>query len=551
MRTIVLFIWIGVFSLFGGAALSQIPSHIAESYQGFVAAEKQVVFYDDFSQNQKNHIVTDLSNVSVYFSNGSYVIKNKTNGYWLKFLVSPADANFPGAKYSFSPFSDFEIEARIKLAYGPMDKDLSLVWGANYVGGAITSYQALATSRNGYYTLYNYVGNQYQEVKKWTKLTSIVDGYNIYTVRKVGNTVYSFVNGILVYSENARSWQGLNIGVNLPPLSEAHVDYLNVSYLRFDTQAPKITLSQSRGMKPNTQKIEGQVSDEMTGVFELTANGSPVPFDNQGRFSIEASGNVLIAATDFKGNRSEKQVLASVEPIENQSNPPVSFGKKVALVIGNSSYGQGAASLKNPVNDARSMSQALQNMGFEVISGLDLGYLQMMEKIKLFAGKCSNSDVALFYFAGHGMQTDGENYLLPVDIKLNNGKSDLAFEAVKVEMLTEVMGHGDKDRLNILILDACRNNPFRSWDRGGSDGLAEIKVPSGTLVAFATSPGSTASDGSGENGLYTGELIKQIQKPQRIEDVFINTRIEVERKSGNQQSPWELARLRGIYYLMR
>ena len=112
------------------------------------------------------------------------------------------------------------------------------------------------------------------------------------------------------------------------------------------------------------------------------------------------------------------------------------------------------------------------------------------------------------------------------------------------------MESSNQDRLNLIILDACRNNPFRTWERGGENGLADMTAPSGTLIAFATSPGSTASNGNGRNGLYTGELIKQLKISQRIEDIFINTRNEVERKSGGSQSPWELGRLRGKYYLV-
>ncbi|MDW7691890.1 caspase family protein [Flammeovirgaceae bacterium SG7u.111] len=139
---------------------------------------------------------------------------------------------------------------------------------------------------------------------------------------------------------------------------------------------------------------------------------------------------------------------------------------------------------------------------------------------------------------------------MPTGVNIQN-KNDVDFECVSVSKIQRIMETSNAKRLNMIVLDACRNNPFRSWSRSGETGLADVAPPSGTLIAFATSPGSTASNGTGRNGLYTGEFINQLKKPQRIVDVFINTRVEVERKSGGRQSPWEFARLRGMYYLVK
>lgn len=236
--------------------------------------------------------------------------------------------------------------------------------------------------------------------------------------------------------------------------------------------------------------------------------------------------------------------------LEKETYKDVSDEKRVALVFGNSNY-QGAAHLgANPINDARDIASTLKTLGFEVVMRTDANLTTMNNAIRQFGRQNRDADVALFYFAGHGMQLERVNYLLPVEVNIND-KNDVSFECVSVNTVQKIMETSNFDRLNLIILDACRNNPFRKWQRGGESGLAGMTPPSGTLIAFATSPGSTASNGSGQNGLYTGELVKQLKRSQRIEDVFINTRIEVEKKSGGQQSPWELARLRGKYFLMR
>lgn len=222
--------------------------------------------------------------------------------------------------------------------------------------------------------------------------------------------------------------------------------------------------------------------------------------------------------------------------------------KRVALVIGNTDYTVNAK-LKNPANDANLMAETLSKLGFEVTVSLNADINEMRDLVKAYVLSRFNADVSLFYFAGHGMQVNNKNYLIPTDAKFENGEASLLFEAINVEMLTERSNMANQKALNIIILDACRNNPFKSWARGGDEGLAPVLLMSGTLVAYATAPGSFASDGDGKNGLYTGELAKQLLKYQRIEDVFYNTRNQVEKKSANKQSPWELHQLRGAYYL--
>jgi len=218
--------------------------------------------------------------------------------------------------------------------------------------------------------------------------------------------------------------------------------------------------------------------------------------------------------------------------------------KRIALVIGNSTYS--SAPLYNPVNDANLMAATLQSLGFTVIKKVNATYSQMGQVLLDFYSKLGNYNVALFFYAGHGIQVKGINYLIPVDAKLET-EDAISFEAISVNSVAEKFEEFP-DNTNIIILDACRNNPFRSWARGGNRGFKAMNPGSGTLIAFATSEGSTASDGTGKNGLFTENLVKHIKKPVPIETVFKNTRVDVQKASGGSQSPQEWTKLTGDFY---
>jgi uncharacterized caspase-like protein len=171
----------------------------------------------------------------------------------------------------------------------------------------------------------------------------------------------------------------------------------------------------------------------------------------------------------------------------------------------------------------------------------------MKNAVYAFGDRIQDVDVSLFYYAGHGLEVDGSNYLVPVDANIQSAL-DVKQKAIPLNAILKTMELTNEQGLNMIILDACRNNPFPTGKRGGS-GLGKVNAPSGTLIAYATDPGSVASDGTGKNGLYTGELVKQLKISQRIEDVFMNTRNHVEEISKGAQRPWEEARLKGIFYL--
>jgi formylglycine-generating enzyme required for sulfatase activity len=220
--------------------------------------------------------------------------------------------------------------------------------------------------------------------------------------------------------------------------------------------------------------------------------------------------------------------------------------QRTALVIGNSNYAQGP--LRNPVNDARAIGFTLKDLGFDVTLHSNLNLRQMDEAVRAFGQKIKDGGIGLFYFAGHGVQVDGVNYLAPVGANVNK-EQDIKFEMLDVGKVTAEM-EAAKNGLNILILDACRNNPFSRSFRSQNPGLAPINAPSGTYIAFATAPGTTASDGEGANGLYTQELLVNLkQRGLRLEDIFIRTRVAVKKKSEDAQVPWENGALEGVVVL--
>jgi len=220
--------------------------------------------------------------------------------------------------------------------------------------------------------------------------------------------------------------------------------------------------------------------------------------------------------------------------------------QRFALVIGNSAYKE--APLINPVNDANAITVALRETGFTVITKLNASMREIGMAVREFGDRLrQGGGVGLFYFAGHGMQIKGRNYLIPVGAEIAR-EDEVAYEAIDPQAVLDKMeaaGNGT----NIMILDACRNNPFARSFRSTQQGLAQMDAPVGTLVAFATAPGSVASDGQGKNGLYTQHLLTAMSQPgAKVEDVFKQVRANVRRDSQNKQIPWESTSLEGDFY---
>jgi len=207
--------------------------------------------------------------------------------------------------------------------------------------------------------------------------------------------------------------------------------------------------------------------------------------------------------------------------------------QRVALVMGNNEYTGVLSKLRNPINDARAIKSILESRGFEVIYQENGTKREMRNSLKKFYTKIKRGGVGFFYFSGHGIEFDGQNYLIPIDAKLDD-KSDAEFEAIALNKITKKMQNA-KNRLNIVVLDACRNDPFsRSV---GTGGLAKSE-PIGLFVSYSTGAGSVANDGKeGGNGLFTKSLIKYMQQELDLQDVFQKTREEVYDNSNHKQFP--------------
>lgn len=221
---------------------------------------------------------------------------------------------------------------------------------------------------------------------------------------------------------------------------------------------------------------------------------------------------------------------------------------RTALVIGNAAYKHNP--LRNAVNDARAMAQALGSVGFEVTLLENLDQKRMKKAVLSFGRRIAEGGVGLFYFAGHGVQAGGSNYLIPIGASIYD-ELEVEVESMDAAYVMARMAKA-RNRLNIVILDACRDNPFGRSFRSAARGLTYMSAPSGTFIAYATAPGTVAADGPGQHSFYTRELINQIQVPGlTIEQVFKRVRAAVESRTKGRQIPWESSSLKGEFYFKR
>ncbi|CAK0742582.1 hypothetical protein CCP4SC76_1220005 [Gammaproteobacteria bacterium] len=224
----------------------------------------------------------------------------------------------------------------------------------------------------------------------------------------------------------------------------------------------------------------------------------------------------------------------------------------MALIIGNAAY-RHVPKLANPVNDAKDFAGALRRLGFEVEEQEDVGdNRKMRDIVRRFGEKLRGGGVGLFYYSGHGIQVNGENYLIPIGAELRS-EADVEYETMRMKYVQSTLADA-KNGMNIIILDACRDNPFarsiRSTKRGVGEmrGLAQMDSVSGSLIAFSTAPGDTAEDGSGRNGTYTKHLLAHIGTPGlSVETVFKRVRVGVTQDTNNHQTPWESSSLTGEF----
>jgi hypothetical protein len=560
MRTIVLCLFISL------SFLTQAQNWDAESYYGVPTTDKKVIFWDDFVGNKYEwHNPYDATFSLGKSERGRYILQSYNEYMQIRY----------NSIYIDDYKEDFEIEAKIKFVAGG-NYGNCLYWG----GGDGKDFR-FTFSGNGYYMINFYDNGEWTNYVDWTQSSLVkTTEYNKLTVRKVGYYDYFFLNEELVFSMEHPQFYGSQFGFAVAPNSTINIDDIKISKLNSsnnnveevtDYTPPLITITSpnvSRGFKVveanQSVNVMGKAVDE-SGVKEVFVNGVKAKLETNGNFQaqinlVKGDNLISVKASDYHNNQGTSSFYISQENqnsennntnVAKDENVTTINEKRFALIIGNASYT--TAPLKNPVNDANTMSKELKALGFEVITLTNASYQAMKKGISDFGKKLSSdkNSIGLFYYAGHGIQLKGKNYLVPTDAALES-EADVEVYAVDMEGLLANMEYAS-NRMNIIILDACRNNPFgRGFRSTAGNGLATVSAPTGTFIAFATSPGSTAADGEGNNGLYTQELVNAMKIPNiKLEDVFKRVRTQVRQKSSGSQIPWENSALEGDFYFKK
>ena len=363
----------------------------------------------------------------------------------------------------------------------------------------------------------------------------------------------------------------LTVEANQPwQKSEVHVfagNHIKILAMGKWSQAPAFNVwSGPEGLSGTGKEVPWINANALMG--KIGQKGKPFEVGPNTELRATGEGDLYFSINDpfdwVKDNSGSMQVTIytkSSKQILPQNPPPLPDQRQVtkrtinedprsALIIGNSHYEIGA--LKNPQHDAQDIAEALKNQGFAVSLHLDSTQEQMEAAISDFGRKLYQGGVGLFYYAGHGVQVDGENYLIPVGARIESA-SDVRYKAVNVGQILGKMGEV-RNGLNIVILDACRDNPFSRGFRSSARGLAVVSsaTAKGTLIAYATSPGKVASDGDTRNGLYTKHLLKNMQTPGLpVEQVFKRVLRGVEQETNGKQSPWTSSSFSGDFYFVQ
>jgi len=357
----------------------------------------------------------------------------------------------------------------------------------------------------------------------------------------------SLVNGQVVFKDASVDEEIARISWENPknPTVETSHKVFNIkACLSSINTIKKIELYRNNSMIPDARGFKSVASN-----CQMTLNKDVTLSDGENYFKIYIE--------DEFGNRTESEIrtvnynVPNATVTENiKKDIPAKKEKRLAIVIGNGNYKHGGNLGSQPINDANDLSTALKELGFDIMKVIDGTQQQIDTEIEKFGKAATGYSTILFYYAGHGVQVNGENYLIPVDANLSS-EADVKYRCVPVgSILGRMFTSGSN--VNIVILDACRDNPFeRSWSRSsGGKGLSEIDSPVGTIISYATSPGSTASNGTGRNGLYTNALLKFIKTPELdIVDLFTKVRREVYTNSNKVQITWESNSLMGEFFL--
>lgn len=508
--------------------------------------KKKLVFHEDFSSNKNKWPVYTSPQKFAKIKNGRYYLK-ATN-------------------------EDFQV--RPKLVNKPLPDNFELKISYLFKNGAENLFRIFMR-----FPVQSHLNPQKLRLIKM-RLRSAFKPHEIneLMIRKIGVRYAIFLNDKLIRTAYTEKTPGKVFRINVVQGTEMFIDDIKISEIIYEPNnvkntKPKIFLytpKSERGFvkisnkeinSPETSGImvSGKVEPYQPNV-QLSLNNGNIRLLSSGTFqtmySLQKGENILVFELKQNGNLiDKKEININYQPeSENQNitdKQDNANEKRLALVIGNAAYEFGGK-LANPENDARAIAEALRKTGFEVMQYTNLSQKDIKKAIDEFGEKLQSYDVGLFFYAGHGVQVKGSNYLVPIDANVNS-ESDVEYDCVNAERVLARMEDAGSS-VNIVILDACRNNPFeRSWTRSTQGkGLAFMNAPSGSLIAYATSPGTTASDGSGNNGLYTSAILKHLATPGiSILEMFQRVRATVMEESGDRQVPWESTSLRGNFYFVK
>ena len=334
---------------------------------------------------------------------------------------------------------------------------------------------------------------------------------------------------------------------------------------KIEILSPKVKRGPIVVAKKKRIRVHGIVTDE-NKVIRVRVNGVNAAItetvaetrDFEAYIDLaQGQNDFWVEAEDYHGNKTK--IDFTVEYDENDDGVVArdlvnaksnKEAERFALVIGNSTYA--TAPLRNPVNDAHAIASKLQDYDFDVTTRINVSQVELAKVIKTFGENLkATGGIGLFYYAGHGIQLDGENYLVPIDAEIQK-EADIEFESIKLQRVLKEFDFAG-NQMNIVILDACRDNPYANL-RSLGNGLAPVyRAPIGTFIAYATSPGQAAADGDNNHGLYTQELLNALENDEskKLEDLFKEVRTNVRKKSNNEQVPWENSSLEGDFFFKK
>jgi len=529
--------------------------------------QKEPILHDDFDDNTNHWHIGKVYDTEAKIDLGHCFFDMKKN----------ANTQRNAIKIGFDENESFEIETKIVLVKADADDYYhGLTWGGSFNGGVF-----YFLIKNGAFTIQeaNGIDLKLEIIRDWTNTPSLNTGVgkvnaNVLKIRQLNGAWNFYINGTPVHRMLPKPFYGNYMGFSMGKKHKIAVDYFNVSKFTSEIQKPMV-----EWLNP---AVENMNSIEQLVEVEACINSKAIPtvqfFFNE---RLQSDRDFEIVKSEAGCNFRFKKAVAYSDGINTLElkvtnaggttsivrrvvyNPdeeiideePLAGGvskvKRIALVIGNSNYQKG--NLSNPVNDARAMKVKLETLGFKVLKYENSSYKDIKKAIDEFGKQLKHYDVGLFYYAGHGIQLNGRNYLVPIDALLEN-EEDVEYDCVLADRVMGKMEAANSNT-NIVILDACRNNPFEnSWSRNvQSNGLAFMNAPKGTFIAYATSPGRTAADGrSNSNGVYTAAILKYIGTPNlTIEEVFKKVRAEVSDVTHDQQTPWESTSLIGKFYFKK